>query len=58
MDQRTYGNLVSDDRQVRVDYLQAAAFRLWGKLGYAEGPAGHITVSTFPYPCQFTYPVR
>ena len=32
-----------DDRQYRKAHL-AAAFRVWARLGYDEGPAGHITV--------------
>ncbi len=32
-----------DERQYRKQHL-AAAFRVWSRLGYDEGPAGHITV--------------
>jgi len=32
-----------DDRRYRKEHL-AAAFRVWARLGYDEGPAGHITV--------------
>ena len=34
---------VEDDRRYRKEHL-AAAFRVWARLGYDEGPAGHITV--------------
>jgi ribulose-5-phosphate 4-epimerase/fuculose-1-phosphate aldolase len=33
---------VAAERQQRKERL-AAAFRIWGRLGYDEGPAGHIT---------------
>jgi ribulose-5-phosphate 4-epimerase/fuculose-1-phosphate aldolase len=32
-----------EDRRHRKEHL-AAAFRVWARLGYDEGPAGHITV--------------
>src|SRR6476659_2060040 len=32
-----------EDRRYRKEHL-AAAFRVWARLGYDEGPAGHITV--------------
>lgn len=32
-----------EERSYRKSHL-AAAFRIWGRLGYDEGPAGHITV--------------
>ena len=34
---------VEDERRYRKEHL-AAAFRVWARLGYDEGPAGHITV--------------
>jgi ribulose-5-phosphate 4-epimerase/fuculose-1-phosphate aldolase len=34
---------VEDERRYRKEHL-AAAFRVWSRLGYDEGPAGHITV--------------
>src|SRR6476620_9956957 len=34
---------VEEDRRYRKEHL-AAAFRVWARLGYDEGPAGHITV--------------
>ena len=36
------GATVDEERLHRKQRL-AAAFRLWAKLGYDEGPAGHIT---------------
>ncbi len=33
---------VEDERLLRKQRL-AAGFRIWGRLGYDEGPAGHIT---------------
>jgi ribulose-5-phosphate 4-epimerase/fuculose-1-phosphate aldolase len=38
----TFASL-DDERQYRKQHL-AAAFRVWARLGYDEGPAGHITV--------------
>jgi hypothetical protein len=42
----------------------AAAFRYWGKLGFGEGAAGHITVRDpvlpdhyWYSPCQLTCPI-
>ena len=35
--------LADDERRYRKEHL-AAAFRVWARLGYDEGPAGHITV--------------
>ncbi len=34
---------LADERRYRKEHL-AAAFRMWARLGYDEGPAGHITV--------------
>lgn len=34
---------VEEERRHRKEHL-AAAFRVWARLGYDEGPAGHITV--------------
>lgn len=34
---------VDEERRHRKEHL-AAAFRVWARLGYDEGPAGHITV--------------
>jgi ribulose-5-phosphate 4-epimerase/fuculose-1-phosphate aldolase len=34
---------VAEERSYRKQHL-AAAFRVWARLGYDEGPAGHITV--------------
>ena len=34
---------VEDERTYRKQHL-AAAFRVWARLGYDEGPAGHISV--------------
>jgi ribulose-5-phosphate 4-epimerase/fuculose-1-phosphate aldolase len=40
------------DRQYRKQHL-AAAFRVWARLGYDEGPAGHITVRDPERPDHF-----
>jgi ribulose-5-phosphate 4-epimerase/fuculose-1-phosphate aldolase len=34
---------LDEERRYRKEHL-AAAFRIWARLGYDEGPAGHITV--------------
>jgi ribulose-5-phosphate 4-epimerase/fuculose-1-phosphate aldolase len=36
-------NSADEERRHRKEHL-AAAFRIWARLGYDEGPAGHITV--------------
>lgn len=39
-----------DDKYAERDYLKgrlAAAFRIFGKYGFDEGVAGHITLSTY-----------
>jgi ribulose-5-phosphate 4-epimerase/fuculose-1-phosphate aldolase len=43
---------VEDDRRYRKEHL-AAAFRVWARLGYDEGPAGHITVRDPERPDHF-----
>jgi ribulose-5-phosphate 4-epimerase/fuculose-1-phosphate aldolase len=42
----------SEERQHRKQRL-AAAFRIWARLGYDEGPAGHITVRDPERPDHF-----
>ena len=39
----TFASL-DEERTYRKQHL-AAAFRVWARLGYDEGPAGHITVA-------------
>src|SRR5215470_1164062 len=41
-----------EDRRYRKEHL-AAAFRVWARLGYDEGPAGHITVRDPERPDHF-----
>ena len=43
---------VEEDRRYRKEHL-AAAFRVWARLGYDEGPAGHITVRDPERPDHF-----
>jgi ribulose-5-phosphate 4-epimerase/fuculose-1-phosphate aldolase len=43
---------VEDERQVRKQEL-AAAFRVFGKLGFSEGVAGHITARDPEFPDTF-----
>jgi len=47
----TFGS-VDDDRRYRKEHL-AAAFRVWARFGYEEGPAGHITVRDPERPDHF-----
>ncbi len=47
----TFGS-VEEDRRYRKEHL-AAAFRVWARFGYEEGPAGHITVRDPELPDHF-----
>jgi ribulose-5-phosphate 4-epimerase/fuculose-1-phosphate aldolase len=47
----TFGS-VEEDRRYRKEHL-AAAFRVWARFGYEEGPAGHITVRDPEFPDHF-----
>ena len=47
----TFGS-VEEDRRYRKEHL-AAAFRVWARFGYEEGPAGHITVRDPERPDHF-----